>query len=100
MFSNAYSLFPFHLRHGNAERVYRLEFVSNQDFTDTEFQKWKEVMMLGGNELPTLDEVDKKLKDIQQAQTYNFNEKDIESVSCTPIFFVLFSDKQTNSLLL
>ena len=24
------------------ERVYRLEFVSNQDFTDSEFFKWKE----------------------------------------------------------
>ena len=32
------------LRHGHSERVYRLEFVSNQDFTDSEFFKWKEAM--------------------------------------------------------
>lgn len=30
------------LRHGNAERVYRLEFISNQPFSDSEFNMWKE----------------------------------------------------------
>ena len=29
-------------RHGNQERVFRLEFVSNQRFTDSEFSRWKE----------------------------------------------------------
>ena len=31
----------FH-RHGNQERVFRLEFVSNQRFTETEFIRWRE----------------------------------------------------------
>ena len=29
-------------RHGNQERVFRLEFVSNQRFTESEFARWKE----------------------------------------------------------
>ncbi len=34
----------FKLRHGEDERTYRLEFVSNQLFTDNEFNRWKESM--------------------------------------------------------
>ncbi|KAK7505509.1 hypothetical protein BaRGS_00003254 [Batillaria attramentaria] len=68
------------LRHGAAERVYRLEFVSNQDFTDSEFQKWKETMMLGGMQLPTVEEVEKKMEDVKTAYTYKFNENDIELI--------------------
>ena len=40
------SLFFFHNRHGNQERVFRLEFVSNQRFTETEFARWKEEVTL------------------------------------------------------
>ena len=29
-------------RHGDQERVFRLEFVSNQRFAETEFNRWKE----------------------------------------------------------
>jgi hypothetical protein len=31
-------------RHGNDQRVFRLEFVSNQEFTESEFMKWKEAV--------------------------------------------------------
>lgn len=37
----------FSLRHGNDTRVFRLEFVSNQEFTDNEFMKWKEAVSPG-----------------------------------------------------
>ncbi len=37
----------FKLRHGEDERTYRLEFVSNQLFTDNEFTRWKEAMNRG-----------------------------------------------------
>ena len=67
-------------RHGGAERVYRLEFVSNQDFTDSEFFKWKETMMLGGYQLPNVAEIQQKLKDITRALNYKFNENDIDEV--------------------
>ncbi|XP_078473145.1 RNA polymerase-associated protein RTF1 homolog isoform X1 [Lampetra fluviatilis] len=68
------------LRHGNQERVFRLEFVSNQDITDNEFQKWKEAMMLGGLQLPTLDEINKKRQDIKVAHDYKFNDQDVEHI--------------------
>lgn len=34
------------LRHGGDTRVFRLEFVSNQEFTESEFMKWKEAVGL------------------------------------------------------
>ncbi|CAC5418897.1 RTF1 [Mytilus coruscus] len=68
------------LRHGHSERVYRLEFVSNQDYTDSEFFKWKEAMLLGGLTLPTVDDIEKKVKDIAEAANYKFKENDIEEI--------------------
>ncbi|XP_041352904.1 RNA polymerase-associated protein RTF1 homolog [Gigantopelta aegis] len=68
------------LRHGAAERVYRLEFVSNQDFSDAEFYKWKEAMALGGIPIPTLEDVQKKVQEIQQAANYSFKDNDIERI--------------------
>lgn len=60
--------------------MYRLEFVSNQDFTESEFFKWKETVMLGGQSLPSTDDVQRKLKDIQLAHQYKFKDDDIEKV--------------------
>lgn len=68
------------LRHGSSERVYRLEFVSNQDFTESEFFKWKEAVMLGGMMLPSNEDVQKKLKDIQLAHQFKFKDEDIEKI--------------------
>ncbi|WAR18795.1 RTF1-like protein [Mya arenaria] len=68
------------LRHGNSERVYRLEFVSNQDFTETEFFKWKEAVMLAGEQVPSMEDVQRKLKDIQSAHQYKYNDDDIEKI--------------------
>ena len=68
-------------RYGGSERVYRLEFVSNQDFTDTEFFKWKETMMTQGYTLPTTEELQRKLKDLQDAHQYKFRDDDVDNVS-------------------
>lgn len=35
------------LKHGNDERVYRLEFISNSIFTQSEFDKWIGTMRSG-----------------------------------------------------
>ena len=70
----------YYFRHGNSDRVYRLEFVSNQDFTDSEFFAWKQAIMLGGMMLPTTQEITKKLKDIQEAMSYRLTENDIDEV--------------------
>lgn len=68
------------LKHGNQERVFRLEFVSNQDFTDKEFFKWKETMGLERLPLPTSEEVSRKVKDIQDAINYEYKEDDVETI--------------------
>eukprot|EP00058_Branchiostoma_floridae_P003719 XP_002589207.1 hypothetical protein BRAFLDRAFT_120771 [Branchiostoma floridae] len=68
------------LRHATDERVFRLEFVSNQDFTESEFLRWREEMMTKGFQLPFMDEVDSKYNDIQRALKYDFKEDDIEAI--------------------
>ncbi|KAM9777800.1 RNA polymerase-associated protein RTF1 homolog [Neosynchiropus ocellatus] len=68
------------LRHGGDTRVFRLEFVSNQDFTEHEFMKWKEAMVVAGMQVPTLDEITKKEQSIKEAMNYKFNDKDIEDI--------------------
>ncbi|KAJ8308991.1 hypothetical protein KUTeg_013865 [Tegillarca granosa] len=49
-----------------------------KDFTDSEFFKWKEAMMLNGLSLPTVDDVERKCKDVKEASNYKFKENDIE----------------------
>ncbi|KAG8126161.1 putative RNA polymerase-associated RTF1-like protein [Naja naja] len=66
--------------HGNDQRVFRLEFVSNQEFTESEFMKWKEAMFSAGMQLPTLDEINKKEVSIKEALNYKFNDQDIEEI--------------------
>ncbi|KAJ1079259.1 hypothetical protein K5549_018686, partial [Capra hircus] len=68
------------LRHGSDQRVFRLEFVSNQEFTESEFMKWKEAMFSAGMQLPTLDEINKKELSIKEALNYKFNDQDIEEI--------------------
>ncbi|XP_057716348.1 RNA polymerase-associated protein RTF1 homolog [Corythoichthys intestinalis] len=68
------------LRHGGDMRVFRLEFVSNQEFTENEFMKWKEAMIVAGMQVPTLDEITKKEQSIKEAMNYKFNDKDIEDI--------------------
>ncbi|XP_051822636.1 RNA polymerase-associated protein RTF1 homolog [Antechinus flavipes] len=68
------------LRHGNDQRVFRLEFVSNQEFTESEFMKWKEAVFSAGMQLPTLDEINKKEVSIKEALNYKFNDQDIEEI--------------------
>uniref|UniRef100_A0A8C5GX21 RNA polymerase-associated protein RTF1 homolog n=1 Tax=Gouania willdenowi TaxID=441366 RepID=A0A8C5GX21_GOUWI len=68
------------LRHGGDTRVFRLEFVSNQEFTESEFIKWKEAMIMAGMQVPTLDEITKKELSIKEAVNYKFNDKDIEDI--------------------
>jgi hypothetical protein len=79
----------FVYRHGAQERVFRLEFISNQDFTDSEFMKWRETCALQGISMPTHDELEQKLKDIKEAMIYEFKEEDIEKVGIIIIFFLL-----------
>ncbi|XP_025423605.1 RNA polymerase-associated protein Rtf1 [Sipha flava] len=68
------------LRHGTNEKVFRLEFISNQEFTESEFIKWKELCYMNHITLPTLEELETKIKDIKAALAYQFKEEDVEKI--------------------
>lgn len=68
------------LRHGLDERVFRLEFISNSDFTQDEFERWIETCNNRNVALPTIDDIVKKEKEIKEANNYQFKEEDIEHV--------------------
>jgi len=67
-------------RHGTNEKVFRLEFISNQEFTESEFVKWKELCHLNRIPLPTLAELEIKVRDVKAALAYQFKEEDVEQV--------------------
>lgn len=60
--------------------MFRLEFVSNSEFLETEFQHWKKACEAKGLVLPTMDDLQHKLKDIHMAMVYEFKEDDVEKV--------------------
>lgn len=68
------------LKHGTQERVFRLEFISNQDFEDSEFDKWKEVCQSADVDMPTLDTIERKTKDIKEAVVYEFKDEDVHKI--------------------
>ena len=70
----------FKLRHGNEERTYRLEFVSNQPFTDDEFKRWKEALVKANVALPSLRDVEHKSKELQTYVNYRFKDEDIDCI--------------------
>lgn len=75
-----------HYRHGTNEKVFRLEFISNQEFTENEFIKWRDLCHLNRILLPTLEELENKLKDIKAALAFQFKEEDVERV----LFYLIF----------
>lgn len=68
------------VRHGKQERVFRLEFISNQEFTEGEYGKWLEATQQADIIMPTKDTIQQKQADIREALTYEFNEQDIERI--------------------
>lgn len=68
------------VRHGKGERVFRLEYVSNQEFTDAEFQKWIEASHAADTPMPSREEVAQKQADIKEALNYEYNEKDVDRI--------------------
>ena len=62
---------------GGQERIFRLEFVSNNTFTDMEFDKWKETVMTGGMAMPTTKEMEIREKQIADVMIRKLGDKDI-----------------------
>ncbi|XP_040573431.1 RNA polymerase-associated protein Rtf1 [Lepeophtheirus salmonis] len=68
------------LKFGKQERVFRLEFISNQPWTPTEFSKWKETCMENSMTLPTREFVKDKHSEISKAMRYEFTNDDVDKI--------------------
>ncbi|XP_073845461.1 RNA polymerase-associated protein Rtf1 [Musca autumnalis] len=68
------------LKHGTQERVFRLEFISNQEFTESEFTKWREICSLQNVQMPSLSSIEQKLADIKVALNYEFKDEDVDKI--------------------
>ncbi|CAK8680025.1 unnamed protein product [Clavelina lepadiformis] len=68
----------FGLKHGQHTRFINLKFMSNSDFTDSEFLKWKKAMEEAGEPLPSFDDIAKKQAVINKAQSYKITDTDID----------------------
>ncbi|XP_019849879.1 PREDICTED: RNA polymerase-associated protein RTF1 homolog [Amphimedon queenslandica] len=68
------------LRFGQQERIFRMEYISNSAFTDQEFSKWKAENEAHSIKLPTLFEVEKKVKEIEKYKSASLKEEDIDRI--------------------
>ncbi|CAK8680024.1 unnamed protein product [Clavelina lepadiformis] len=79
-FGNVDPKLGFQLKHGQHTHVINLKFISNSDFTDSEFLKWKKAMEEAGEPLPSLDDIAKKQAAINKAQSYKITDTDIDRI--------------------
>merc|ERR1719490_224718 len=68
------------MRHGKQERVFRAQFISNQPFTETEFQKWRQTCEVEHVEMPSNQIVAEKEAAIQKALQYRFSSFDVDKI--------------------
>ncbi|XP_017462738.1 PREDICTED: RNA polymerase-associated protein Rtf1 [Rhagoletis zephyria] len=68
------------LKHGTQERVFRLEFISNQEFTESEYAKWREICAQQNVPMPTVDTIERKQGDIKEALNYEFKDEDVDKI--------------------
>ena len=68
------------LKFGKEERVFRIEFISNQRIAPKEFQRWKEACEKANMTLPTLDFIKSKSSEIKKAVNYNYTSEDVEKI--------------------
>ena len=68
------------LKYAKQERVFRLEFISNQTFSPGEFERWRKDMDRDGLPLPTRDFAIMKQREIKQALNYQYTSADIDAI--------------------
>jgi len=68
------------LKFGKEERVFRLEFISNQRISPQEFVKWKEACHEANINLPTIESVKTKAKEIKNAMSFSFTSDDVDKM--------------------
>eukprot|EP00053_Salpingoeca_punica_P013401 m.121223 g.121223 ORF g.121223 m.121223 type:complete len:615 (+) comp16197_c0_seq2:1108-2952(+) len=67
------------LKHGVSERPFRIEYVSNEDFTENEYKKWRDEMLDNELQIPSLAYVQRKQKDIQAGKDHVFTAEEIRA---------------------
>lgn len=70
----------FKLKHGTLERNFRLEFISNSDFSDGDFVKWRDTCTLHGVKMPTVEQMESKIKDIKEALLFELTMEEVERI--------------------
>lgn len=70
----------FMLKHGTLERNFRLEFVSNSNFLDGDFVKWRDTCTLHGVKMPTVEQMELKMKDIKEALLFELTMEEVERI--------------------
>jgi len=65
------------VRHAQQERTFRMEYVSQGMFTESEFTKWKVDTMTSGIMIPSIEEADNKKKQIDKFNNRRMTDKDI-----------------------
>ena len=68
------------LKFGKQERVFRLEFISNQRISPQEFNKWREACDEANVTLPTVEFVKSKASEIKKALNYNYTSDDVDKI--------------------
>lgn len=68
------------LKHGTLERDFRLEFVSNSNFLDADFVKWRDTCTLHGVKMPTVEKMELKVKDIKEALLFELTMEEVEKI--------------------
>ncbi|XP_063729360.1 RNA polymerase-associated protein RTF1 homolog [Symsagittifera roscoffensis] len=68
------------LKYCKAERMYRLEFISNQPISDTEFTKWYSDMQANNQPLPQIDDVLKKQRQLLSYANHSYTEQDVDAI--------------------
>ncbi|VDD86719.1 unnamed protein product [Enterobius vermicularis] len=67
----------FKLKLGKEERIYRLAFLSNSKFTESEVNYWLDAMRSNNLPVLTMDVVEKKEADIEKALNHKFSDEEV-----------------------
>ncbi|KAF7727389.1 hypothetical protein EC973_007553 [Apophysomyces ossiformis] len=65
------------VRHGNAEKVFSMDIISNQPVSQKEFARYNQTLEMERVRGPTLDHVEQKREDIKHAREYVLNDKEV-----------------------
>ncbi|KAF1750582.1 hypothetical protein GCK72_017133 [Caenorhabditis remanei] len=62
---------------GRSERPFRMQFVSNSEFEQVEFDEWRNATKAQGS-VPTVDIMEKKHSDIEKAINHKYSDKEVD----------------------